>query len=223
MHTATLSPYTARVRRHRVHMHNYCMHTLLHCLRSTPCACVSNAQLLHAHVVALLTHAHGVLQLLLLVVVQCIGSLRRRVGSLWGVGLRPRRPSAFWGVAPEGRRPSRGMRHATAQRTRACTPWLHMLRPLACYRHSVTLRTAAQGDAASPRACARTRCTRGALRPCGVAHHVHAMQCTSLRSLCLRTGTCSACTRALRARSRYAPSCPHAAPACMLTARVCAG
>ena len=128
-----------------------------------------------------------------------IGSLRRRVGFfLGGGGAEPQKAEGLL----------RSMRHATAQRTRACTPWLRMLRPLACYRHSVTLRTAAQGTL---RHHMHAHVLVALAVPCVPVVHVATLPvlthrymlcmytctlCTSLRSLCLRTGTCSACTRA---------------------------
>ena len=102
-------------------------------------------------------------------------------------GLRPSRGVA----ACEGRRPSRGMRHATAHRTRACTPWLHMLRPLACYRHSVTLRTAAQGT---------------------LRHHMHAHVLVALAVPCVPVVLHTTCMRC-NAR-HYVPLC-YAQAACV--------
>ena len=101
------------------------------------------------------------------------------------MGRSPRRPKAFARHAPRYCTAYAGVYSVATHAAPAC-----MLPPLRYTAHCCA------GDATSPHACACTRCTRGALRPCGVAHHVHAVQCTSLRSLCLRTGTCRACTRA---------------------------
>ena len=113
------------------------------------------------------------------------------VWALGGVGRSPRRPKAFREAMPcEGRRPSRGIRHAAAHlhavvysvsthATPACM--LPPLRYTAC---------CCAGDATSPRACARTRCTRGSLRPCVYAHTVHALHARRYAPLCYAQGVC---------------------------------
>ena len=143
------------------------------------------------------TAAQRVLQLLLLlVVVSCIASLTRRVGFSWGCGAPPQKAFGL----------PRGIRRATAQQyavyccagdarhTCMCTYSLHSwcLASLWC----------------APRACGAMHVTTF---PCAM-HRLPAYACRHMHSMC----TCTLCT------SRYAHSCPHAAPSCMLTARVCA-
>ena len=168
--TATLRCYVVLTQQQRVHAQllltttrrrSVMQYTLLRCLHTlhvyvyTVCTCTTTACtrccIAYACTAcALLTHAHAVLQLLLLlVVVSCIGSLTRRVGSSGGGG-SPRRPKAF-------------ARH---------TP-----------RYCAAVRKA-------PRACARTRYTRGALRPCGV--HTTCMRCNARHyvPLCYAQAAC---------------------------------
>ena len=86
-----------------------------------------------------------------------------------------------------------GLRAAYARVLRSstqCTPWLHMLRLLACLQPLRYTAYCCAGDATSPRACVRTRCTRGALRPCGV--HTTCMRCNARHyvPLCYAQAAC---------------------------------
>ena len=133
------------------------------------------------------------------------------VGFSWGMGRSPRRPKAFARHTPRYCTEYAGVYSVATHAAPAC---MLTATPLHCVllRRGRYVTTCMRTYSLHSRCLASLWCTPracGAMHvttfPCAM-HRLPAYACRHMLCMC----TCTLCT------SRYAPSCPHAAPACIL-------